>query len=131
MLTCNSRVERLRKVLSAKVNEGTNAVEVHEILKNNPLTNQESIVKDIHDILRSYYEVASERFVDNVCKYGADYHLISGPETPLKLLDSKFISKMTVEQLEEIAGEDAELVRKRKALMKEIEDLEAGRKILL
>jgi hypothetical protein len=37
---------------------------------------------------------------------------------------------LNVDQLEEIAGEDAGLKRKRKTLTKEIKDLEAGKKTL-
>ena len=32
-----------------------------------PVGNMEHTVRDIHDILRSYYKVARKRFVDNVC----------------------------------------------------------------
>lgn len=90
----------------------------------------ESIVRNIHDIFGSYYQIARERFVDNVWMQAASYRLVTGPDTPLKLLSPSFISSLTADQLEEIAGEDGRLKRKRRALLKEIKDLEAGKKIL-
>lgn len=90
----------------------------------------EHIVREIHDILENYYGVARKRFVDNVWMQAANYHLITGPDSPLKLLSPSFVTRLTVDQLEEIAGEDAGLKRKRKAVIKEIKDLEAGKKIL-
>lgn len=46
-------------------------------------SNLEHTVCDLHDILRSYYKVARKRFVDNVCMQAADYHLVTGPDTPI------------------------------------------------
>ena len=90
----------------------------------------ESIVQNVHDIFESYYNIARERFVDNVWMQAASYHLVTGPDTPLKLLSPSFVASLTSDQLEDIAGEDATLKRKRKTLMKELKDLEAGKKIL-
>lgn len=59
-----------------------------------------------------------------------DYHLVTGPITPLKLFSPSFVGGLSAEQLEEIASEDAALRRKRTALSKEIKDLEASKKIL-
>lgn len=88
-------------------------------------------VQHIHDILKAYYEVASQRFVDNVCMQATDYHLVTGPSTPLKLFAPSFVTDLTAEQLESLAGEEAGVRRKRGQLKKEIEELEAGRKIVL
>ena len=60
----------------------------------------------------------------------ADYHLVTGPYSPLKLFSPSFVSQLTEEQLEEIAGEDATLKRKRAALNKEIANLETGKAVL-
>lgn len=88
------------------------------------------IVREIHDIFESYYHVARQRFVDNVWMQAANHHLVAGPDTPLKIFSPSFVHRLTADQLEEIAGEDAVLKRKRTALVKEIENLEAGKKIL-
>ncbi|OJJ30575.1 hypothetical protein ASPWEDRAFT_187956 [Aspergillus wentii DTO 134E9] len=88
-------------------------------------------VQYIHNILKSYYEVASKRFIDNVCMQATDYHLVTGPSTPLKLFVPSFVTGLSNEQLEFLAGEDSMLYRKRAQLKREIEELEKGRKILL
>jgi hypothetical protein len=69
--------------------------------------------------------------VDIICMQVADYYMISGPDTPLKLFPPVFVGGMTPEQLDEVSGEDARQKRRRKQLQKEIEDLEKGRKILM
>ena len=60
----------------------------------------------------------------------AHYHLITGPDTPLKLFTPTFVSSLHAEGLEEIAGEDLVVKRKRRALKNEVTNLKAGRKIL-
>jgi hypothetical protein len=105
-------------------------VRLTDITHDHPMSNTDHVIQDIHDILKSYYKVARKRFVDNVCMHAADYHLITGPDTPLKLFSPDFIVSMTPEQIEDIAGEDATLKRKRVVLKKEIQELEEGRRIL-
>lgn len=94
-----------------------------------PMSDTRHTVQYIHDVLKAYYEVASQRFVDNVCMQATDYHLVTGPSTPLKLFVPSFVTGLTAEQLENLAGEDVGLRRKRGQL-EEVEELEAGRKIL-
>ena len=93
------------------------------------MSNTEHTVFEVHDILKAYYKVAKKRFVDNVCMH-ADFILVTGPNNPLKILSPQFVSSLSDEQLEEIAGEDIGLRRKRTALDKEVKDLEIGKKIL-
>ncbi|MCJ1386401.1 hypothetical protein MMC17_009527 [Xylographa soralifera] len=130
----NCRQERVRQTMKEKsfddCSHGT-VVRLDDIITNRSLSNVEHVVQDLHDILRSYYKVSRKRFVDIVCMQGADYHVISGPLTPLKLFSPAFVGDMTVEQLAEIAGEDAVLKQKRERLRKEIEDLETGKKIMI
>lgn len=94
-------------------------------------SNSEHAISDLHDILKSYYKVARKRFVDCVIKQAADHGLITGPETPVKLLSPTFVSELTPEQLEAIAGEDIITRRKRKQLKRDIENLEKGKKVLV
>ena len=105
-------------------------VRFDDIVANHPMSNVEYVVREIHDILKAYYKVARKRFVDNVCMQASDYHLVTGPTTLLKLFFPSFVSRLSMEQVAEIAGEDRALKRKREALNKEIKDLEAGKKIL-
>ena len=95
-----------------------------------PLSNMEHTVRDIHDILKSYYKVARKRFVDNVCVQGTDYHLITGPDTPLRVFSPQFVVELSAERLEAVAGEDITSIQQRKSVEKEVESLTEGRRIL-
>lgn len=131
-LTHYSRQERLRKAATAKSFNygGTSVVQLSDIVQSHPMSNKQHTIQDLHDILRSYYKVARKRIVDTLCMQAAAYHLIGGPQTPLKLFSPALVSQLSPEKLEEIAGEDAPVKRRRAQLLKEQEDLEKGRKIL-
>lgn len=92
--------------------------------------NLEHAVDDIHTVLNAYYKVVMKRFIDIVVAQGADYYLLTGDESPLKILTPLFISSMTAEQLDEIAGEDLVTKRERQELQEEILALEQGKKLL-
>ncbi|TQB69135.1 hypothetical protein MPDQ_002318 [Monascus purpureus] len=128
------RQDRLRSAIAKKTintESGAEAIYTKDIVYQHPMSNDEYTAQDIHDILKSYYKVARKRFVDNVCMQAADYYLVRGPATPMKLFSPSMVNKLTEEQLEEIAGEEFTVHRRRLQLKKEIQDLEAGRKILL
>ena len=95
------------------------------------MSNIEHTVRDIHDILDSYYKVARKRFLDTVCMQAADYCLVTGPEAPMKLFSPSWVNDLSNERLEEIVGEGRALKRRRRQLQKEIEDLEAGKAVLM
>lgn len=94
------------------------------------MSNAKHTIWELHDTLEAYYKVARKRFVDNICMQAADFQLVTGPRNPLKLFSPQFVGSLSDEQLEEIAGEDAGLIRKRATLKKEVADLELGKKIL-
>lgn len=106
------------------------AVHVDKIFRSVPMGNLEHTVGDIHNILKAYYEVARERFVDTICTQGLDYHLLSGSDTPLRVLSPNFVVELRPEQLEMIAGEDTVSISRRAALKKEIESLLDGKRLL-
>lgn len=108
-----------------------NVVRLSDLMKHHPMSNTKHTVHDIHDILQSYYKVARKRFVDAAWMQAADYHLVTGPQAPMNLLSSFWVNSLTNEQLEEVAGEDMKTKLKRRQLSKQIDDLEAGRKVLL
>lgn len=60
----------------------------------------------------------------------ADYYLITGSETPLASFSLAFVARITPGQLEEVAGEDLIIQRRRLQLEKVQRDLEEGKKIL-
>ncbi|TKA28801.1 hypothetical protein B0A54_15991 [Friedmanniomyces endolithicus] len=96
-----------------------------------PMSNADHIVKDIHDILRAYYEVTLERFKDNVLKQATDYFLLSGPDTPLNLFSPTFVSALTPDEVEHIAGEAPKVKRRRAQLGREIRSLSEAKAILI
>ena len=127
-----SRQRRMRAAMAKKSVDGCQhgaVVRLDDIMEHHPMSNTEHVVLDIHDVLQSYYKVACKRFKDYSCMQ-VDYHLATGPDTPLKLFSPSFVSGLSPEQLEEIAGEDSSLKRTRKYLDKKIKDLEAGKRVL-
>lgn len=93
----------------------------------NNASNLEHTVCDLHDILKSYYKVARKRFVDVICMQAADFYLVTGPNTPIKVFSPAFV---TEDQLDTIAGEEVANKRKRAELKREIESLEKAKKLL-
>ncbi|KAK4500881.1 hypothetical protein PRZ48_009073 [Zasmidium cellare] len=92
--------------------------------------NEQHVVRDIHDILHSYYDVARTRFIDNVCKQAADHFLVNGPDTPLRVLSPVFISHLSDEKLDQIAGEEPFVKRQREKLQKDMNSLTEAMRIL-
>ncbi|WQF83566.1 Putative dynamin stalk domain, GTPase effector domain-containing protein [Colletotrichum destructivum] len=84
----------------------------------------------IHDVLHSYYDIASARFSDMICTQVIDYFLIDAENSPLNVLSSNLIYKMTAEQLDMVAGEDAVTKVTREMLKSDIKLFEQGRKVL-
>jgi hypothetical protein len=60
----------------------------------------------------------------------ADYHLVTSPETPMGLFSPSFVESLSKKKLEDIAGEEGALKRKRHQLAKKIRDLQEAKKIL-
>lgn len=104
-------------------------VRLEDIIQYHPLNNDDHIIREIHNILKSYYKLSRKRFVDNIGMQGADFHLLAGPETPLKLFSPKFVAVLTAEKLENIAGEELGIKRKRVKLGEEIQLLKEGKRI--
>jgi hypothetical protein len=105
-------------------------VRVRDLSYQENMSNAQHTIQDIHDILESYYKVALKRFVDNVCMQAADHFLVSGPAAPMKLFSPSWVNGFSNEKLEEIVGEEPKTKRRRRQLHKEIDELEAGRKVL-
>ena len=105
-------------------------VRLEDMTRSHPMSNTDHVVQDLHDILFSYYKVARKRFADNVCMHATDHFLVNGTETPLTLFSPTFVSSLTHEQLESIAGEDQGTKRTRAHLKRDIASLEEAKKIL-
>ncbi|KAI0154591.1 dynamin GTPase [Xylariaceae sp. FL1272] len=128
------RQERIKRQLRHKTLEnckhGSDVVRLDDIAQTHNMGNVDHVIYEIHDILRSYYKVALKRFVDNVRMQVADHTLVNGPHTPLQLFCPTFVAGMTDEQLEEVAGEEPGVRRRRDALEKELGLLKQGKRIL-
>lgn len=106
-------------------------VRLSDLAHQHHMSNVDHTVQDIQDILDSYYKVARKRFVDNVCMQASDHYLVTGPEAPMKLFSPSWVNDLSNERLEEIVGEGRASKRRRLQLQKEIDDLEAGKAVLL
>lgn len=133
------RLNRLREAETQQDTEPHEAPAINQpssmtlenVVQTTSIGNIRHTVRDIHDILSSYYEVARKRFVDTVCMQATDYHLVTGPDTPLGVFSSGFVVDLTNDQLKMIAGEDETSIQRRRAVAKEIESLIEGRRILI
>ncbi|KAJ5537458.1 hypothetical protein N7513_010644 [Penicillium frequentans] len=105
-------------------------VRVSDLTHIHNMSNLQQTVQDIHDILKSYYKVARKRFIDNMCMQAADYYLVTGPAAPMKLFSPSWVYDLSDEQLDQIAGEEAAVRRKRRRLQKLVKELETGKTIL-
>ena len=94
------------------------------------MSNVDDIVEKLHDDLQAYYEIARNRFVDNVLNQAVNYHLLFGPSTPLGVFSQEWVIGLNAEQLEAIAGESPSTKEHREKLGKKIEDLRIARDIL-
>lgn len=133
-----SRQERIsssvkESALSVTFEDGSSGkcVKVSDLTQVHHMSNLQQTVQDIHDILKSYYKVARKRFTDNMCMQAADYYLVTGPAAPMKLFSPSWIYTLSDEQMEQIAGEEFSIRKKRRLLQRKVKELETGRKILL
>ncbi|KAL4763653.1 uncharacterized protein BDW70DRAFT_148432 [Aspergillus foveolatus] len=90
----------------------------------------QQVCEDILDNLMSYYKVARKRFVDIVCQQMIHYFLLETDDGPLQIFSPNLVMSLGTEELEMVAGEDAESKRRRDILKREIENLEAAVSIL-
>ncbi|KAK4546242.1 hypothetical protein LTR36_002379 [Oleoguttula mirabilis] len=105
-------------------------IPIDHAIQAHAMSNDEHIVHDIHDILKSYYKVSRKRFVDNVCQQATVHYLLTCDESPLALFSPIFVSQLSTAELEEIAGEAPGVKRTRAQLAKEIASLAEAMKIL-
>lgn len=106
-------------------------VKLDTLDQNAHMSNVDHTIRELHDILKSYYKVARKRFVDVVCMQGADFHLVTGPDTPSKVFSPSFVTNLNPEQLQRICGENLITRNKRAELTREISNLEKGKKLLI
>lgn len=93
-------------------------------------SNVEQLKEEIHDILRAYYSLALDRFIDNVFQLAVDYHLLHGPSSPLKVFTPDWVIDLEPSELERIVGESKSSKQRRKNIVKKITDLQNALNIL-
>lgn len=76
--------------------------------------------------MQSYYKVAQKRFTDNIYLQVVDYHLLTGENSPFRLLTVDWILELDIDKLEAIASEGLAIRSRREALEKKKLDLEAA-----
>ncbi|KAM3529473.1 hypothetical protein MY4038_005394 [Beauveria bassiana] len=81
------------------------------------------VAEDIHDVLKSYYEVSRDRFIDTVYLQVVTHKLVSGGESPLMLFSERWVLDLEPEKLESIAGESLQKREQREMLARRIQDL--------
>lgn len=106
-------------------------VKLSDLDHTSSMSNTESTIQLLHDILESYYKAACKRFMDTVIMQAANYHLVRGPDTALKVFSPAFVSDLTSEQLERVAGKDASTKRKRAELTRQVENLKKAKNLLV
>jgi hypothetical protein len=94
------------------------------------MSNEEHVVQDTHDILKSYYKVSRKTYVDSVCRQAVIYYLLECSESPPALFSPVFVGQLSADALEEIAGKAPALKRARERLAKEVASLNEAVKIL-
>lgn len=128
-----ARVDRLTRALDesgTEKQENGSLVPQDAIGRLTNKSNAEQVEEDIHDILKGYYDVSRERFVDVICRQVVEHFLLDGTSSPLKVLIPELIGTMSDSQLDRIAGEAPATRRERERLNVEIQGLEAATKIL-
>ncbi|KAL9121034.1 MAG: hypothetical protein Q9187_002408 [Circinaria calcarea] len=85
-------------------------------------------VYEIHDMLKAYYQVALNRFVDNVSIQVIERNLC-GTKGPVSIFNALYVGRLNSEDLAAIAGEDETSSTYRQALKAQIERLEKAKKI--
>ncbi|RYC84091.1 hypothetical protein BFJ63_vAg13021 [Fusarium oxysporum f. sp. narcissi] len=93
-------------------------------------SNAEYLQQEVHDILRAYYSLARDRYIDNIFQLAVNYHLLHGAGSPLKVFTQDWVLGLDNGDLDRIAGESKATKRNRSRIKKMISDLEKALNIL-
>ncbi|KAJ6780592.1 hypothetical protein PWT90_07119 [Aphanocladium album] len=80
-------------------------------------------IEEVHDLIKSYYEVARDRFIDNLYLQSIAHTLISEQNGPLGIFTDQWVLSLDPEHLDAIAGESFHTRERRQMLTKRIRDL--------
>ncbi|KIH86445.1 hypothetical protein SPBR_08635 [Sporothrix brasiliensis 5110] len=133
-----ARGERMRDMLKTKAwlapkyqEEDRAVVNLDDALSaTTTKTNEEYLHQEIHDKLKAYYQLAVDRFVDNVFRQAVGYDLLFGPQGPLSVFTQGWVIDLDADTLSQIVGEKEITKARRQALKKRSIDLKAALDIL-
>ncbi|KAL8920805.1 MAG: hypothetical protein Q9172_004345 [Xanthocarpia lactea] len=94
------------------------------------MSNAQNLEDDVHDILKSYYELALRDFIEYVNQHVVESYL-TDPEGPVMFFNPTYVSRLPQERIAEIGAEDAEMAAKREELQARIERLNRAEAIAL
>lgn len=129
----DSRQRRMRVRMKTKtISNCTHeqVIRLNDIMQSHSMSNVDHAIQDLHNILHSYYNVASKRFVDSLRMQATDCYLTTELSTSLKLFSSAFVAEMISVQLKDVVEEDLTQKRRRVQLKKKHKDLKNDKKIL-
>lgn len=127
-------VLRMKKYLASMETTDANGKVVHvglnpeDLIRQTHLSNEDSAVYGVHDIIKAYYKVAIKRFVDTVVLQVAERHFM-GPNGPLKYFSPAFVGELADEDLRHIAGESRSTTMERERLVTLLNQLERALKL--
>ncbi|KAL8669365.1 MAG: hypothetical protein Q9168_006042 [Polycauliona sp. 1 TL-2023] len=94
------------------------------------MSNAQNLEDDIHDILKSYYELALRAFVEYVNQHVVESYLTDS-DGPVLFFNPAYVSQLSQESIEELGAEDVNIISKRKELQETMERLDRAEKIAL
>jgi hypothetical protein len=118
--------------IPSSINERGSYIEPTEILDGHLYSDPSiAVILNEHDTLAAYYDIAMNRFVDNVCMQVVERHLL-GRNGPFQLFSSEYVSrklygKDNEAQLRELTSEGADKLQERLDLNAKRESLEAAK----
>ncbi|KAL8781437.1 MAG: hypothetical protein Q9213_005988 [Squamulea squamosa] len=94
------------------------------------MSNAQNLEDDIHDILKSYYELALRDFIEYVNQQVVESYL-RDPEGPVLFFNPSYVSQLSQESIEDLGAEESEIVAKRKELQETLARLNRAEEIAL
>ncbi|KAL8719774.1 MAG: hypothetical protein Q9225_003262 [Loekoesia sp. 1 TL-2023] len=89
-----------------------NLLDVTSLFDELHMSNAQNLEDEIHDTLKSYYELALHDFIEFVTQQVVESYL-NDPKGPVLFFNPLYIGSLTLEEIEDLGAEDAETARVR------------------
>ncbi|KAI0853360.1 dynamin family protein [Daldinia vernicosa] len=135
-LLANNREERQKRMVregGKEVSEpstGRNRVKAKKDAIEAVLPSVEHIYGDVHDVVKTYYEIARARFLDGIHQQAITHFLLDGEQSVFQVFTPERVLSMTSEEVEKIAKESPISTQAREELEQEVENLEKALEVL-